>query len=274
MNNSISGRVPHLGTYRRVLPVSVERLYENAIDWEHLPYIHRSSFARIECLESGNWGFRARVWPQPYDERHSFVIELKLDRDCRRWITSTLEGAGQGNEVWTHAFAVGEHETHINVDFFAPGIASERAPELFERYKNLYTRLYDEDVAMMLDRQAQLNANKSRAPTESSAPRVLGTLEQVRLRLPMIIEERGRRFRIVELDGKLVAHSTVCPHTLGPLGTTIVSNGIIECPWHGYRFEVATGKCISGHHCRLAPAPVISIDAHSNVIVEAQSDLP
>jgi nitrite reductase/ring-hydroxylating ferredoxin subunit len=267
----IDRKVPHLGTYQRALPVSVERLYENALDWEHLPYIHRSSFTRIECLDAGDWGFRARVWPQPYDERRPIVIELKLDRECRRWITSTLEGAGRGNEVWTHAFPVGECETHINVDFFAPGIASERATELFERYKNLYTRLYDEDVAMMLDRQAQLDANKDRASADSSSRRVLGTLEYVRLRLPMIIEERGLRFRIVELDGKLVAHSTLCPHTLGPLATTIISNGIIECPWHGYRFDVATGKCVSGHNCRLAPAPVISIDGRSNVVVEAPS---
>src|SRR5581483_266400 len=85
---TIARKVPHVGTYRRALPVSVERLYENAIDWEHLPYLHRSSFAKIECLEADPLGFRARVWTQPYDERKSLVLELKLDRGCRRWITS------------------------------------------------------------------------------------------------------------------------------------------------------------------------------------------
>jgi len=79
---------------------------------------------------------------------------------------------------------------------------------LFNFYKNLYTRLYDEDVEMMSGRQAQLDAIKNRAPAQSSSRRVLGTLEQVRLRLPMTIEERGRRFRIVELESKLVAHAT------------------------------------------------------------------
>ena len=161
MNEALDRKVPHLGTYRRELPVSVERLYENAIDWEHLPYLHRSSFARIECIEAGEWGFRARMWAQPYDERRMFVIELKLDRDCRRWITSTLEGPGHGNEVWTHAFPVGDRETHIVVDFFAPGIAPDRAPEVFNSYKTLYARLYDEDVEMMSGRQAQLDAIKN-----------------------------------------------------------------------------------------------------------------
>jgi len=265
-------RVPHVGTYRRELPVSVERLYENAIDWEHLPYIHRSSFARVECIEAGQWGFRARVWSQPYDERRMFVIELKLDRNCRRWITSTLDGPGQGSEVWTHAFAVGERETHIVVDFFVPGITPERAPDMFGFYQTLYTRLYDEDIEMMSARQAQLDANRNRNPAGSQR-RVLGTLEQVRLKLPMNIEERGRRFRVVEMDGKLLAHATVCPHTLGPLGTTLVTNGIIECPWHGYRFDIATGKCVSGHNCSLAPAPLISVDAlSSKVVVEWKSE--
>jgi hypothetical protein len=114
-------KVPHVGTYRRELPVSVERLYENAIDWEHLPYLHRNSFAHIEYADAGVWGFRTRVWPQPYDERRSVLIELKLDRELRRWITSTLDGPGTGTEVWTHAFSLAERQTLVGVDFFVPG---------------------------------------------------------------------------------------------------------------------------------------------------------
>jgi phenylpropionate dioxygenase-like ring-hydroxylating dioxygenase large terminal subunit len=267
--------VPHVGTYRRELPVSVERLYENAIDWEHLPYLHRTSFARVECLDAGPWGFRARVWGQPYDERREFTIELKLDRECRRWITSTLEGPGRGSEIWTHAFPIGDRETHIVVDFFVPEVSRERAPEIAGYYKALYARLYDEDESMMTGRQTQLDAIKNRASGESRSPRVLGSLEYVRMRLPMTIEERGRRFRIVELDGKLIAHATVCPHTLGPLGTTTVTNGIVECPWHGFRFDIVTGKCVSGQTCSLAPAPKIIVDAQSSdVIVEWNSDTP
>ncbi len=261
-------RVPHIGTYLRALPVSVERLYENAIDWEHLPYVHRSSFARVECIEAGEWGFRARVWSQPYDERRMFIIQLKLDRDCRRWITSTLEGPGRGSEVWTHAFPVSDRETHIVVDYFVPGITPERARQRLEAYRDLYARLYDEDVEMMTGRQAQLDAIKPHVPAQSQPLRVLGPLDEVRMRLPIYIEERGRRFRIIEVGGKLVAHTTMCPHTLGPLGAATVIDGIIECPWHGYRFDIATGKCVSGRNCNLAPAPQIVVDEHNSVSVE------
>jgi nitrite reductase/ring-hydroxylating ferredoxin subunit len=85
----------------------------------------------------------------------------------------------------------------------------------------------------------------------------------------MTIEDRGRRFRIVELNGKLIAHATVCPHTLGSLGTaTLAADGIIECPWHGFRFDIVTGKCVSGHQCNLAPAPQIVVRPNFEVVVE------
>ena len=54
-------RTCHVGTYRRVLPVSVERMYENALDWEHLPYVHAGSFKAIEPIDAGPWGWRAEI---------------------------------------------------------------------------------------------------------------------------------------------------------------------------------------------------------------------
>ena len=259
--------VPHVGTYRRELPVSLERLYENAVDWEHLPYLHRSSFARIECADAGAWGFQARVWPQPYDERRSIVIELRLDRELRRWITSTLDGPGTGTEVWTHAFSLAERRILVVVDFFVPGIDKTQAIEVGRFYSSLYARLYDEDVSMMSERQVQLDA--ARAPVaENGPPTVLGSLAEVRARLPIMIDDGGRKFCIVESGEELVAFSTVCPHLLGPLGQSKVRDGVVECPWHGYRYDIRTRKCLSGANLSLPPAPRVRIDANSRVIVE------
>ena len=263
----MNARVPHVGTYRRELPVSIERLYENAIDWEHLPYLHRTTFARIEQIEAGDWGFRARVWTHPYDERRAFVIELKLDRECRRWITSTLEGAGTGTEIWTHAFSPAERTTLIVVDFFVPGIDEAAAARLGDYYQQLYARLYDEDVAMMSRREMELDRVRSGAH-EKSGRRNLGTISDVRAMLPLDIELNGAQFRIIELDGKLVAYSTRCPHLLGPLGEGRIDGGIVECPWHGYRFDVRSGDCVSGTHCRLAAAPQVRVDSSGDVTLE------
>jgi nitrite reductase/ring-hydroxylating ferredoxin subunit len=264
-------KIPHAGTYSRELPVSIERLYENAIDWEHLPYLHRSTFSRIECIEAGTWGFRARTWTQPHDERRSFVIELRFDRELRRkhlrWITSTLDGPGTGTEIWTHAFAMGEQRTDIVVDFFVPGLDAARRAEVGRYYINLYTRLYDEDVSMMSERQAQLDS-AGRRVAPHAAPMPLGSLAEVRARLPITIEHGGRKFRIVESDGDLIAYSTLCPHLLGPLGDGEVRAGIVECPWHGYRYDIRTRRCVSGANCDLSPAPNVIVGTDSRVMLE------
>src|ERR1700719_1433056 len=259
-------KVPHAATYTRTLPVSIERLYENAIDWEHLPYLHRSTFSRIECIEAADWGFRARTWTQPYDERRSFVIELRLNRDLRRWITTTLDGPGTGTEIWTHAFAIEADRTDIVVDFFVPGLDPARRAAGGRYYINLYTRLYDEDVSMMSERQTQLDTTRRRKTAD--APMILGSLAEVRDRLPLTIELAGRKFRIVESGGDLIAYSTVCPHRLGPLGESEVRAGIVECPWHGYRYDIRTRQCVTGANCELVTAPRVTIGADSRVIVE------
>ena len=261
--------VPHAGTYQRELPVTLERLYENAIDWEHLPYLHRSSFSRIECIEAGDWGFRARTWAQPYDERRGFVIELRLDRELRRWITTTLDGPGAGTEIWTHAFALGEQRTQVVVDFFVPGLDAARRAEVGRYYTELYAQLYDEDVWMMSARQAQLDVTGLRGAEDAAAvPIILGSLAEVRARLPITIQSGARKFRIVQSGGDLIAYSIVCPHLLGPLGECEVRDGIVECPWHGYRYDIRTRRCVSGANISLAPAPKVIVSAESKVVLE------
>ena len=259
--------VPHSGTYRRELPVSIGRLYENAIDWAHLPYLHRNSFAQIECADAGVWGFRARVWPQPYNERRSVVFELRLDPELQRWITSTLDGPGTGTEVWTHAFSLAECQTLVVVDFFVPGVDEARRIEIGRFYTNLYSRLYDEDVLMMSERQAQLDASRARV-AENSASKVLGSLAEVRGRLPITIDSGGGKFCIFDSRGELVAYSAVCPHLLGPLGESKVRDGIVECPWYGYAYDIRMRKCVTGANLSLAIAPRVRIDTDSRVVLE------
>jgi nitrite reductase/ring-hydroxylating ferredoxin subunit len=259
--------VPHVGTYRRELPVSIERLYENTIDWEHLPYLHRSSFARIEYADSGLWGFRARVWPQPYSNQRSILIELQLDRDLRRWITSTIDGPGTGTEVWTHAFSLAERRTLVVVDFFVPGLDESRRSDIGRFYANLYARLYDEDARMMSERQVHLDSIAA-STEENTAPIVLGPLAEVRARLPLVVGCGRRKFCIVENRGELIAYSALCQHMLGPLEGATLKDGIIECPWHGYRYNILTRRCVSGADLSLTMAPQVRIDADSSVRLE------
>ena len=263
--------VPHVGTYRRLLPVSLERLYENALDWEHLPWLHSTSFCDIECIDAGEWGWLALAGVPPVEQRIQLKLELRLDRDCRRWITRTLDGPTRGAEIWTHAFEIGEKQTDIVVDFFVPGTPLEQVEAVGDFYKAVYQRLYDEDVSMMVERQRQLDSNADRnGATADSIP--LGRFDEIRERLPLTVEQGGLRYRVAEIDGELLAYSVLCPHNLGPLENSDIINGIIECPWHGYKFDILSGQAVDGHRCRLATGPRVIVDpVTSEVVLEALS---
>jgi nitrite reductase/ring-hydroxylating ferredoxin subunit len=58
-------------------------------------------------------------------------------------------------------------------------------------------------------------------------------------------EAGGRKIAVFRVGGELRAMDAVCPHRGGPLGEGTVENGIAVCPWHGWRFDVHTGKCVN-----------------------------
>lgn len=252
-------QIPHVGTYRRAMNVSLERMYENALDWEHLPYVHSGSFSAIECLDAGSWGWRAALKD---DQGRDSLIELRLDREARRWITRNIEGSASGSEIWTHVFVTSERTLEIVVDFFVPGSNAENRDRIGAAYINLYHQLYDEDEAMMLGRQRELDRRiEVRAESEVSLP------PRSELQLPHTFDLGGRAHVLREIDGALVAHAALCPHQLGPLTNATVESGEISCPWHGYRFRLSDGQrvnpqsngVLSASNCALRPAPKVEV---------------
>ena len=52
----------------------------------------------------------------------------------------------------------------------------------------------------------------------------------------------GKEFCVGHLEDGLFALQNSCPHASGPLGEGELLGGQIECPRHGARFDVKTGK--------------------------------
>lgn len=70
--------------------------------------------------------------------------------------------------------------------------------------------------------------------------------------------------RIVALfrsDDGIVALDGVCPHAGGPLAKGRVDGQIVTCPWHGWQFNVTTGR-----HC-LSPSL-----SHPKIEVRVEND--
>lgn len=208
-----------LGIYRRVIRASIERVWENVLDWEHLPWLHKETFRSISNVRDGTQGWRAHI---EFSAGGDAEVEVALDRPRLRYLTSTLSGAGAGTEIETALMEHPSGATGIEVGFRIPGVAPEARQPTFDLIRAVYTQLWDQDEAMMRRRERLLEHR---------------------------IDSAGARE--IEIDGRCHRFSTVCPHLGASLDNADVENGVVTCPWHGYRFDVRSGRCVSGQAFRL-----------------------
>lgn len=241
------------GTYRRTVAASVARIRENVLDWEHLPALHASSFAACELVDADAAGWRIRITnagsatPQ--------ILKLDMAADTSRYRVTTEAGPGATSEIRVSVTPHGPHESGVVVEYHVPETDPARLAKIGESFVAIYTRLWDEDEAMMVAREAAL-APRPRQP----APQRLDLDAAATIDVPMLFDFGPGRFRLVRHQGALLAHSATCPHWLGPIDGDIDAQGCVTCPWHGYRFDVTTGRSADGRGLRLAPAPAIRIE--------------
>lgn len=55
------------------------------------------------------------------------------------------------------------------------------------------------------------------------------------------VQVKGRLIALFLVEGKLRAIDDSCPHMGGSLGSGRVDQGIVMCPWHGWRFRLSDG---------------------------------
>jgi nitrite reductase (NADH) small subunit len=86
----------------------------------------------------------------------------------------------------------------------------------------------------------------------------------------------GRAFQLDDLgvavfrqrDGNLFATQSHCPHRQGPLADGIVGGGTVICPFHAWKFDLATGRC-AAENVTLRTFPVYEIDGR--ILIEVES---
>ena len=60
----------------------------------------------------------------------------------------------------------------------------------------------------------------------------------------LLVESNGRMVAIFNAgDGRFFACGASCPHEDGPLADGWLEGDVVVCPWHGFDFELATGRC-------------------------------
>ncbi|HYE93140.1 MAG TPA: Rieske (2Fe-2S) protein [Terriglobales bacterium] len=61
-------------------------------------------------------------------------------------------------------------------------------------------------------------------------------------------------------DGRFHATSPLCPHEDGPLAEGWLEGDAVVCPWHGFDFELATGRCKVDESLTISVYPVRVVD--------------
>jgi nitrite reductase (NADH) small subunit len=54
----------------------------------------------------------------------------------------------------------------------------------------------------------------------------------------------GKAVTLANVGGKIYAINNTCLHRGGPLGQGTLEGKVVTCPWHGWEFDVTTGKVV------------------------------
>lgn len=55
----------------------------------------------------------------------------------------------------------------------------------------------------------------------------------------------GTAIAVAKVGGSHYAISNECPHAQGPLGEGSMDGSVVTCPYHGWKFDVRDGSCLT-----------------------------
>ena len=84
------------------------------------------------------------------------------------------------------------------------------------------------------------------------------------------VQVAGEAVCLANVDGKFYALGNVCTHEGGPLADGTLSGVEVECPWHGSKFDVRTGKVTAPPANQPEPTYEVRIEG-TNILVRKRS---
>jgi len=79
-----------------------------------------------------------------------------------------------------------------------------------------------------------------------------------------VVEANGKRIALCHAEGEFYAIADLCTHDNGPLGEGELTDHQIECPRHGARFDVRTGKVLC--FPAVVPVPTFQVEVRGSDI--------
>ena len=97
----------------------------------------------------------------------------------------------------------------------------------------------------------------------------IGALATVRFDPGACVSVEGRELAVFPIDGGYTALDNSCTHQGAALAEGYVEESTVSCPWHGWRFDLRTGACLTIPDDRTRAYAVRAIDGHLEVELPA-----
>ena len=88
-------------------------------------------------------------------------------------------------------------------------------------------------------------------------PIVVAKSSEVKAGEPRVVLVGTDEIALFRVEEKMYACSNTCPHRGGPIGEGRIDGKIVTCPWHGWEFDVTTGKMPVNPNVGITTYPVI-----------------
>ena len=60
----------------------------------------------------------------------------------------------------------------------------------------------------------------------------------------LYVDVDGLPIALANVDGTVYAFGDSCRHEGGPLSSGVLRDDVVTCPWHGWAYNVRTGKAV------------------------------
>lgn len=82
-----------------------------------------------------------------------------------------------------------------------------------------------------------------------------------------VVHVNGRAFALFNVDGSFYAVDNICLHRGGPVGEGDLDGAVVTCPWHGFQYDVTTGRNVFDPEVGLETFPVRVADGEVEIAV-------
>jgi glycine betaine catabolism B len=97
----------------------------------------------------------------------------------------------------------------------------------------------------------------------------IGETKDIRPSQMKAFDVNSERICVANVEGKYYAIGNVCTHMGGPLAEGKLEGFEVECPWHGSKFDIRTGKVVRPPAMREEPTYEVKVE-DINILIKSK----